>query len=184
MGAKITIDCATMMNKGLEVIEAMHLFNCSLDKIKVVIHPQSIIHSMVEYTDNAVIAQLSAPTMDIPIQYALTYPNRKPTSAKQLNFFDLSLTFNQVDTNRYPCFELALAAAKEGGVMPCALSGANEVAVQLFLQGKIKYTQIASYVKFALEKVVNMPVTYQNLVYTDGFARECVMLAFKEKKFD
>ena len=184
MGAKITIDCATMMNKGLEVIEAMWLFNCPLDKIQVVIHPQSIIHSMVQYEDNAVIAQLGEPTMDLPIQLALTYPNRKPTASKELDFYNLTLDFKKPDLNRYPCFSLALKSAKMGHNMPCALSSANEEAVNLFLQGKIKYTQIADYVDFALNGCEILPVTYENLVKTDFVARSLVLSAYKEKKFD
>ena len=184
MGDKITIDCATMMNKGLEVIEAMWLFNCPLDKIHVVIHPQSIIHSMVEYQDNSVIAQLGTPTMELPIQLALTYPERKPTASTPLDFYNLSLDFKKVDLKRYPCFELALKSAKTGHNIPCALSSANEEAVNLFLQGKIKYTRIADYVSYAINNVEILPVTYENLVKTNFLARELVLSAYKEKKFD
>lgn len=184
MGAKITIDCATMMNKGLEVMEAMWLFNCGLDKIQVVIHPQSIIHSMVEYADNAVIAQLSNPSMDIPIQLALTNGERKPTATPALDFNCLTLNFSAPDFNRYPCLKLALDCAKEGDNYPCALSGANEEAVNLFLQGKIKFTQIASYVEYAVKNTKRLKPTYENLAYTDGFARQCVHYAYKEKKID
>lgn len=184
MGAKITIDCATMFNKGLEVMEAKWLFNCDFDKIEVLIHPQSIIHSMVEYADNAVIAQLGSPTMDIPIQYALTYPDRKKTAAEELDFFGLNLNFFKPDIKRYPCFKLALDAAKEGGVIPCAISSANEEAVKLFLSGKIKYTNIAKYLSSAAEKAEKLPVTYDNLTYTDLRARQEVLRAFKENKFD
>lgn len=183
MGAKITVDCATMVNKGLEVMEAMHLFNCPLDKIEVLIHPQSIIHSMVEYTDNAVIAQLGTPSMDIPIQLALSYPERFKTDAKPLTF-DAPLTFEKVDLKRYPCFSLAMQCAKSGGIYPCVLSGANEVAVNLFLQGKIPYTHIYNYIYSAIEKQSSLSVTYENLIFADRLARQTVLTAFKEKKFD
>ncbi len=184
MGAKITIDCATMMNKGLEVIEAMWLFNCPLDKIHVVIHPQSIVHSMVEYQDNAVIAQLGTPTMELPIQLALTYPKRQATLSTPLDFYNLTLDFKKIDLKRYPCFELALKSAKMGHNIPCALSSANEEAVNLFLQGKIKYTRIADYVNYAINSCKILPVTYENLVKTDFWARNFVLSAYKEKKFD
>lgn len=184
MGAKITIDCATMMNKGLEVMEAMWLFNCPLDKIQVVIHPQSIVHSMVEYADNAVIAQLGAPTMDVPIQLALTYPERLKTDAKAVDFLNLSLTFTKPDLQRYPCFALALESAKMGKNMPCALSSANEEAVNLFLQGKIKFTDISKYIKYALEVCPKTEATFDNLVKTDLYARQLVIMAYKEKKID
>lgn len=174
MGAKITIDCATMFNKGLEVIEAMWLFNAELEKIKVLIHPQSIIHSMVEYADNAVIAQLANPSMEIPIQLALNKDDRKFAGVNPLDFTASPMTFYEVDYVRYPCFSIALQAAKAGGVMPCAVSGANEEAVKLFLNKKIKFTQIADCISYAADKCVNMPVTYENLLLTDFNARRAV----------
>lgn len=184
MGAKITIDCATMMNKGLEVIEAMHLFNCSLRDIEVVIHPQSIVHSMVEYADNALIAQLSNPSMDIPIQLALSYPTRCESGTLPLDFSLLTLDFKAPDYERYPCLKLALECAEKGYNYPCALSSANEVAVELFLQGKIKFTQIAEYVRYAINGVTKTEVSLENLKRTDIQARELVLLAYKEKKID
>lgn len=184
MGDKITIDCATMINKGLEVAEAMWLFNCDLSKIQVVIHPQSIVHSMVEYADNAVIAQLGAPSMEVPISLALSYPNRLSTTTPPLDFSLLSLEFSKINEQRYPCFYLALKAIEQGKNMPCALSGANEEAVSLFLNNKIKFTQIASYIKYALDNTPLLDVNYENLVKTNLTARNLVRTAYKEKKFD
>ena len=184
MGAKITVDCATMMNKGLEVIEAMWLFDCLASDIEVVIHPQSIIHSMVEYADNALIAQLSNPSMDIPIQLALSYPERLNGSTKKLDFSLLSLDFRKPDFNRYPCLELALEVATKGLNYPCAMSGANEIAVELFLNGKIKFTQISKYVRHAIDLVIPKEPTFECLVETDRLAREAVITAYKEKKFE
>ena len=183
MGAKITIDCATMVNKGLEVMEACWLFNCEVDKVKVLIHPQSIVHSMVEYADNAVIAQLSSPSMDIPIQLALSYPERFETEVLPVDF-SKGLTFSEVDLVRYPCFELALRVAKLGGLYPCAFSGANEQAVSLFLNGAIPYTHIYKYLDYAVKNTQQGPVTYDNLVRADAKARALVLSAFKEKAFD
>jgi 1-deoxy-D-xylulose-5-phosphate reductoisomerase len=184
MGAKITVDCATMMNKGLEVIEAMWLFDCLASDIEVIIHPQSIIHSMVEYADNALIAQLSNPSMDIPIQLALSYPERLNGSTKKLDFSSLCLDFHKPDFNRYPCLKLALEVAAMGMNYPCAMSGANEIAVELFLNGKIKFTQISKYVRHAIELVIPKEPTFERLVETDRLAREAVITAYKEKKFE
>lgn len=142
MGKKITVDCATMVNKGFEVIEAMWLFGAPLEKIEVVIHRESIIHSMVEYDDNAVIAQLGAPSMEIPIQLAIS-GERLPVKTPPLDFAAIgNLTFGKVDEKRYPCFYLALECAKKGANYPCALNAANEIAVNAFLDGKIKFTDI------------------------------------------
>ncbi len=143
MGKKITIDSATLMNKGLEVLEASVLFNIPASKIEVVIHPQSIIHSAVEFVDGSIIAQLSSPDMKLPIQYALTYPKRYPSSIKPLDFEKIKkLEFMKPDFNKFPCLRLAYEAAEAGGTMPCVLNSANEVAVQSFLAHKIKLTQI------------------------------------------
>lgn len=184
MGAKITVDCATMMNKGLEVMEAMWLFDCAVDKIQVVIHPQSVIHSMVEYADNALIAQLSNPSMDIPIQLALSYPERIESGTTPLDFSLLTLNFSAPDFDRYPCLKLALEVAKMGKNFPCALSGANEEAVSLFLSGKIKFTQIEKYVRYAVENTKELTPTYENLVITNDRARALVLTAYKENKID
>lgn len=182
MGPKITVDCATMFNKGLEVMEARWLFDAPLDKIDVLIHPQSIVHSMVEYADNAVIAQLSSPSMDIPIQLALSYPNRYPTAVPKLDLSAQPLTFSKVDEERYPCFKIALDAAKVGGVYPCAVSGANEEAVSLFLNKKIAFTEIGDYLAYALDSTVQTAVSEQTLDYADKAARRAVRKRFEEKK--
>lgn len=180
MGAKITIDCATMFNKGLEVMEAMWLYNAPLEKIDVLIHPQSIVHSMVEYADNALIAQLAVPSMDIPIQLALSYPDRKASGVSALDLTKEPLTFMQMDHKRYPCFDIAINAAKTGGVYPCAASAANEVAVKLFLSGKIKFGEIADYISYATDNTVQQKVTEESLAFTDYNARMLVEKRFKE----
>lgn len=182
MGAKITVDCATMFNKGLEVMEARWLFSAPLDKIDVLIHPQSIVHSMVEYADNALIAQFSCPSMDIPIQLALSFPERKPTSVPVLDLTAQPLTFAPVDKKRYPCFGLALEAARLGGVYPCAVSGANEEAVKLFLNKKIKFTEISDYLAYALDKTEARSISEQSLYYTDRQARAAVRKRFEERQ--
>lgn len=180
MGAKITIDCATMFNKGLEVMEAMWLYNAPLEKIDVLIHHQSIVHSMVEYADNALIAQLAVPSMDIPIQLALSYPDRKPSGVSALDLTKEPLTFMQPDHKRYPCFDIAIKAAKAGGVYPCAASAANEVAVKLFLNGKIKFGEIADYISYATDNTVRQTVTEESLAFADYNARMLVEKRFKE----
>ncbi|MBP7791468.1 MAG: 1-deoxy-D-xylulose-5-phosphate reductoisomerase [Candidatus Goldbacteria bacterium] len=147
MGQKITVDSATLMNKGLEVIEAHFLFDMPYDKIEVVIHPQSIIHSMVEFTDGSVFAQMSQPDMRLPITYAITYPER---TMKRINMLDLSKTghfdFYKPDLKKFPAFSLALKAGRTGGTMPACMNAANEIAVRNFLDKKIKFNQIAYYV--------------------------------------
>jgi 1-deoxy-D-xylulose-5-phosphate reductoisomerase len=179
MGKKITVDCATMMNKGFEVIEAMWLFNAKRSDIEVVIHPESIIHSMVEFCDGAVISQMGVPSMEVPISLALTYPNRFETATKPLNFVGQALHFDGVDLETYPCIALCDKAISLGQNYPCALSGADEVAVKLFLEKKIKFTDIALYVEKALEKVEKLSVTFENLEYTDKLARRIVEEEYK-----
>jgi 1-deoxy-D-xylulose-5-phosphate reductoisomerase len=153
MGNKITIDSATMMNKGLEVIEAHWLFNLPKEKIEVLIHPQSIIHSMVEFVDSAIKAQLSCPDMKIPIQYALTYPRRLNSSFVNTNFPQIhKLTFFEPDFVKFPCLKLAYEAIGTGGTAPCTLNAANEIAVGLFLKGRIGYLQIPDIIKSVLDK--------------------------------
>ncbi len=142
MGGKITVDSATMMNKGLEVIEAKWLFGLNLEQIEIIIHRQSIIHSMVEYIDGSIIAQLGLPDMQLPIQYALTYPERKVNRSEKYNPFGQTLNFEQRDRENFPCLELAFQAARAGGTMPAVLNGVNEVAVESFLRGSIRFTQI------------------------------------------
>lgn len=152
MGRKITIDSATMVNKGLEVIEAKWLFDVAPENIQVVIQPQSIIHSMVEYKDGAVIAQLGTPDMKLPIQYALVYPERRPMHAPFMDLFAIhQLTFEAPDTETFPGLALAYRAAREGGSMPTVFNAANEMAVKLLLQKKIRFVQIPEILEMAME---------------------------------
>ena len=158
MGAKITIDSATMMNKGFEVIEACHLFNVSTDKIKVLIHRSSIIHSMVEYNDKAVIAQLGASDMRLPIQYAVTYPCREESPCEPLNFAKIGkLSFFEPDRETFPLLAIAEETAKKGGVLPCVMNAANEEAVSLFLNGQIAFSDIPVLVRETLAEYDNIP---------------------------
>lgn len=158
MGAKISVDSATMMNKGLEFIEAMHLFAVTPDEIQVIIHPQSVIHSMVELVDGTVIAQLGVPDMGLPIQLALTYPERKASMFEQLDFFKLKdLTFEAPDYKKMPCLKLAMDCARTGGTAPCVMSAANEVAVHKFLRGELGYNRIY---EAAASAVANLPLSY------------------------
>lgn len=152
MGSKITVDSATLMNKGFEVIEAIHLFSVPADMVEVLVHRQSIVHSMVEFADHSVIAQLSVPDMRDCIQYALTYPKRLPSPVAPLDLTKVgALTFECPDTEAFPMLPLALRAVTEGGVRPAALNAANEAAVALFLAGKIKFTEIFSLVTAAVD---------------------------------
>ena len=154
MGAKISVDSATMMNKGLEFIEAMHLFGVTPDDIQVVVHPQSIIHSMVELVDGTVIAQLGVPDMGLPIQLAMTYPERTASPFKRLDFRDMKdMTFEAPDYEKTPCLKLAMDCAREGGTAPCVMSAANEAAVALFLQHRLGYNQIYDSVLAAVESI-------------------------------
>jgi len=160
MGKKITIDSATLMNKGLEVIEAHHLFNMPYEKIEVVVHPESIIHSAVEFLDGSVIAQLGVPSMHIPIQYALTCPAREVgIKSESFSFFDKKLTFEKPDLEKFPCLKLAYEAGKEGGTMPVVLNAANEEAVYKFLRGEIGIGDIPKIVeqKMASHNVIKKP---------------------------
>lgn len=151
MGPKVTIDSSSLVNKGLEVMEARWLFDVSLDNIQVVIHPQSIIHSAVQYVDGAVIAQLGVPDMKLPIQYALFYPDRRPMAEKRLDLFELgSLTFEKPDTDTFKGLSLAFDAARAGGSMPTVFNAANEMAVRAFLKGDIKYLQIYDMIERAM----------------------------------
>jgi 1-deoxy-D-xylulose-5-phosphate reductoisomerase len=154
MGRKISIDSATLMNKGLEVIEARWLFAVPLEKIEVVIHPQSIVHSLVEFQDGSVLAQLGVPDMRIPIAYALSYPNRLPLQLKRLQLSQCGhLDFYEPDYDRFPALGLAFDALRQGGVMPAALNGANEVAVEAFLEERINFPAIARVVELTMEKI-------------------------------
>ncbi|MGN0402281.1 MAG: 1-deoxy-D-xylulose-5-phosphate reductoisomerase [Acetatifactor sp.] len=152
MGRKITIDSATLVNKGLEVMEARWLFDADLEQIQVVVHPQSIIHSAVQYVDGAIIAQLGMPDMKLPIQYALFYPDRRPMSGKRVDFFQLGqLTFEKPDVDTFSGLALAYRAARLGGSMPTVFNAANERAVALFLERKISFLQIAELIGEAME---------------------------------
>ena len=152
MGRKITIDSATLVNKGLEVMEAKWLFDMDLDRIQVVVHPQSIIHSMVEYVDGGIMAQLGMPDMKLPIQYALFYPDRRPMAGKRVDFFELgSITFERPDTETFAGLRLAMRAAEEGGSVPTVFNAANEKAVSLFLDRKIRFLQIPEMIEMCME---------------------------------
>lgn len=154
MGQKITIDSATLVNKGLEVMEATWLFEVKPEKVQVVVHPQSVIHSMVEYEDGAVMAQLGTPDMRLPIQYALYYPIRRPLSGKRMDFFELgAMTFEKPDMETFPGLALAYRALKEGGNIPTAYNAANEKAVSLFLQRKIAFLEIPEMIQGSMERV-------------------------------
>lgn len=156
MGAKITVDSATMMNKGLEVIEAHWLFYKSYDDIKAVIHPQSIVHSFVEFVDGSIVAQLSFPTMQIPILYALTHPKHIKSTIPKTNILDLpNLNFEEVSVERYPLFEIAINAGIQGGILPTVLNASNEAAIDLFLERKICFTDINRIVKKQISKFHN-----------------------------
>ncbi len=153
MGAKITIDSATLMNKGLEIIEARWLFDLAPDRVHVVVHPQSIVHSMVEYIDGSVIAQLGVADMGVPILYALTYPERRPTPAARLDLTRIGqLTFFEPDADKFPCLRLARTALEQGGAAPVVLNAANEVAVAAFLDRRIGFNDIADLIARALDE--------------------------------
>ena len=176
MGPKITVDCATLMNKGLEVIEAMRLYALPLEQVDVVIHRQSIVHSMVEFTDGAVMAQLGAPDMRLPIQLAFTYPERKECVVDRLDLLSCgSLTFCKPDTDAFPCLALAMECAKRGGNACAAMNGANEEAVALFLRDEIGFYDIYNLVARAVAAVpfIQNP-TLEQILETDRLAREAV----------
>ena len=176
MGAKISIDSATMMNKGLEFIEAMHLFAVTPDQIKVIIHPESAIHSMVELLDGTVIAQLGVADMGLPIQYALTYPERRESAAKPMDFAALgSMHFEDPDLEKLPCLRLAMECARARGTAPCVMSAANETAVGAFLGHRIGYNDIYRLVASAVERAefIAQP-TLEEILASDAEARELV----------
>jgi 1-deoxy-D-xylulose-5-phosphate reductoisomerase len=176
MGAKITIDSATMMNKGLEFIEAMRLYRVPPEKISILVHRQSIVHSLVEYHDNAVLAQLGAPDMRLPIQYALTYPARTETIAKPLDLLTCPpLTFEAPDLDTFRCLKVALDTARIPGAACAILNGANEEAVAAFLADKVGFLQIADLVEEALQTVPNVEnPTLEDILAADAAARQCV----------
>ena len=173
MGKKITVDSASLVNKGLEVIEAKFLYGVEYEQIQVVVHPQSIVHSMVEFVDGSIIAQLAAPDMRLPIQYALTYPDRKISPIKHLNFWELkNLTFEKPDVETFKGLKFAYDAGKIGGTAPCVFNAANEIAVAAFLAGKIKFLQIYDVIENALNSraVIKNP-SLEILLQEDEFVR-------------
>lgn len=178
MGQKISIDSATLMNKGLEVIEAHFLFNCPYENIEVVVHPQSIIHSMVEYNDASVIAQLGSTDMKLPIQYAINKKERKHAIAERLNFYEIgALTFEKPDLETFKCLKLAYEVGKEGGLAPCILNGANEEAVTLLLEEKIKFLQVSEIIEEALryfKEEKAKEITLENVIELDKKVREYI----------
>lgn len=173
MGRKISVDSATMMNKGLEYIEACYFFNATQEQMEVIVHPQSVIHSMVRYRDGSVIAQLGTPDMRTPISYSMAYPQRIMSGAKPLDFATLSsLTFVQPDFQRYPCLKLAIDACHEGQAATTVLNGANEMTVEAFLEGKIRFTDIAKINHKTMEKhVFSEPVSIDEVLEIDAWAR-------------
>jgi 1-deoxy-D-xylulose-5-phosphate reductoisomerase len=183
MGPKVTIDSATLMNKGLEIIEAHWLFDSPLENIRVIIHPQSIIHSMVEFADGSVKAQLGCPDMRLPIQYALTYPERLPNpELPRIDWNNVpTLTFEQPDLDRFPCLRLAMEAGKTGGTSPSVLCAADEVAVELFLYGTIGFTDIARLVQHVLSehRTIANP-SMEDILTADAWARQMVSSLAKE----
>jgi len=175
MGRKITVDSATLMNKGFEAIEIMNMFGLPLEKVKIVVHPQSLLHSAVEYEDGAVLAEISLPDMRLPIQYAITYPERKPSPVPHMSIADMrSLEFYEPDFSRFPCLELALSAAKAGGTYPAVLSAADEIAVEAFLAGAIKFTDIPRLVYAVLNahSGTSRPPSLAEAVEMDQWGRE------------
>jgi 1-deoxy-D-xylulose-5-phosphate reductoisomerase len=182
MGRKITIDSASMMNKGLEIIEAKWLFGMEIDSIHVLIHPKSVIHSMVEFVDGAVIAQLGIPDMRIPIAYALSFPVRMPRQDIPLNFLKVTpLEFYEPDPDRFPCLKLACDAGRAGGTLPVVLNGANEVAVEAFLEGRIKFTELPVIIAEALSRHRSLSSpTLEEILAADHWSRQEANTIIKE----
>ena len=182
MGAKVTIDSATMMNKGLEVIEAMHLFSVTPDMIRVLVHPQSIVHSMVEFCDNSVSAQLAVPDMRLPIQYALTYPERRPSLVSGLDLAQVALlTFEEPDLSAFRCLALALETARRGGTACAVMNAANEEAVRLFLEGRIGFNGIYELTAGVLDKIPAVAdPSLGDILDADAEARRKARDAYKE----
>jgi 1-deoxy-D-xylulose-5-phosphate reductoisomerase len=184
MGNRITIDSATLMNKGFEVIEARWLFDVGLDKIQVVIHPQSTIHSMVEFVDGSILAQLGATDMRMPIRYALTYPERVPSNDCALDWSTLrKLEFEEVPARKFPCLGLAKEALKQGGPLPCALNAADEIAVAAFLDGKLRFPGIAAVIERVLEKMPRCAFNkIDDVIVADAEARRLARLEVERRK--
>jgi 1-deoxy-D-xylulose-5-phosphate reductoisomerase len=184
MGKKITIDSATLMNKGLEVIEAHYLFSLDYDRIEIIIHPQSIIHSLIELQDTSVLAQLGLPDMRLPLLYALSYPERIYTEWERLDLIKASnLTFYEPDRAKYPCMDLAYAAGKAGGLMPAILNAANEQTVALFLAERVKFTDIPRIIetvcdRFTVQNIANPSL--EDILNADGWARQAAIEIHRE----
>jgi 1-deoxy-D-xylulose-5-phosphate reductoisomerase len=173
MGRKITIDSATLFNKGLEMIEARWLFDIEMGRVSVVVHPQSVVHSMVEFVDGSLLAQLSTPDMCLPIQYALTYPDRAPSERVQTNLAKLGcLTFEEPDAYRFPALELARKAGEIGGTLPAVLNAANEIAVEAFVNRRISFPDIPALVRRTMDRHQLVPhPTLQRIFEADAWAR-------------
>ncbi|MBO7107927.1 MAG: 1-deoxy-D-xylulose-5-phosphate reductoisomerase, partial [Verrucomicrobia bacterium] len=174
MGRKITLDSATLFNKGLEMIEARWLFNMGIEKVSVLVHPQSIVHSMVEFVDGSILAQLSTPDMCLPIQYALTWPERVQSTRVQTDFAAIgTLTFENPDEERFPALRLAREAGLKGGTLPCVLNAANEIAVESFINNKIRFDQISTLVEevMSAHQRIDHP-TLDQLLEADHWARD------------
>jgi 1-deoxy-D-xylulose-5-phosphate reductoisomerase len=183
MGAKISVDSATLMNKGLELIEAHYLFGLPSERIDILIHPQSVIHSLVEYVDGSVLAQLGSPDMRIPIAYALAWPDRMATPAKRLDLVDIArLDFSEPDAERFPALRLARGALEAGGSAPAVLNAANEVAVATFLDGRIQFPDISRLVECALEQNdMPGPQSIEDVFEIDGKVRRSVTMLIEER---
>src|SRR6202789_1049763 len=184
MGQRITIDSATMMNKGFEVIEAQWLFGVGLDKIHVVIHPQSTIHSMVEFVDGSILAQLGPTDMRMPIQYALTYPERVPSNTHALDWSALKkLDFEEVPAKKFPCLTLAKQALREGGPLPCALNAADEIAVAAFLEKRLEFLEISEVIEKVLGKIARTAMnSIEDVLQADGEARRLARIEVERRR--
>ena len=184
MGQRITIDSATMMNKGFEVIEAQWLFGVGLDKIHVVIHPQSTIHSMVEFVDGSVLAQLGPTDMRMPIQYALTYPERVPSNTHALDWSALKkLDFEEVPAKKFPCLTLAKEALRQGGPLPCALNAADEIAVAAFLEKRLEFLEISEVIEKVLGKMPRAAMnSIEDVLQADGEARRLARIEVERRR--
>ena len=186
MGKKITVDSATLMNKGFEKIEIMNLFNLPDEKVQIVIHPQSIVHSAVEFNDAAILAQMGEPDMRVPIQYAITYPQRAPSPVKKLDLFETAkLEFFKPDLSRFVCLDLALAAARTGGITPAVLSATDEIAVDAFLNGQIKFTDISKLIYTVLRKTPSTGgvATINQALEADQWTRETALAVLQDGSY-
>ncbi|MCS7337714.1 MAG: 1-deoxy-D-xylulose-5-phosphate reductoisomerase [Verrucomicrobiae bacterium] len=185
MGRKITIDSATLFNKGLEMIEARWLFDIGIDRVDVLVHPQSVVHSLVEFVDGSILAQLSTPDMCLPIQFALTYPERVPSTRVQTDLAKLGcLTFEQPDLERFPSLILARRAGETGGTLPAVLNAANEVAVEAFLQERISFLQITDIVRIVMARhEVTQHPTLEQILSADAWARAEATRLIEERRF-